>query len=134
MFLVACSSTPFTFTAAAPFAYSSDIEPPFERVAVLVTITDRSGDDLAVNPADFLARDSGNQIYPADPAAALADSHAVRLAHNPQGISPLPVVTLRQDDVLTGFVVFDVPAGVRPTELIWRQSDSDYVVRLTTDH
>jgi hypothetical protein len=37
---------------------------------------------------------------------------------------------LRQDDVLTGFVVFDVPAAVRPVELIWRQSDTDTTVAL----
>jgi hypothetical protein len=47
-----------------------------------------------------------------------------------QNISPLPVVTLRQSDVLSGFVVFDVPAGVRPVDLIWRQSDTDTVVHL----
>jgi hypothetical protein len=48
-----------------------------------------------------------------------------------RGTLPLPVATMRQNDVLTGYVVFDVPPGVRPVELIWRQTDSDYTVPLT---
>ena len=35
-----------------------------------------------------------------------------------------------KDDVLAGFVVFDVPAGVRPTQLVYRQTDADHVVDL----
>lgn len=127
---IACSQQPFTLVASRPFTYSADVDPPFERIAILVTISDQSGDDLAVNPADFVARDAGDRIYPADPTAAVTDAHAVRIAHGIQSISPLPVITLRQSDILSGFVVFDVPAGVRPVELIWRQSDTDYVVHL----
>ena len=133
---VACSQAPFILAASGPWAYSAVVDPPFERVAILVTITDRSGDDLAVNPADFVARDAGHRIYPANPSAAVTDARAVRLSYDLQrgiqGISPLPAVTLRQDDSLSGFVVFDVPAGVRPVELIWRQSDTDYVVTLSS--
>jgi hypothetical protein len=131
---LACSAPPFTWSAAGPFAYPSDVPPPFERVAILVTITNRSGDDLDVNPADFVARDAAHRIYPSDPTAAAGDAQAVRVAYatrrDVQAIAPLPMVTLRQDDVLSGFVVFDVPAGVRPVELVWRQSDTDYVVPL----
>jgi hypothetical protein len=130
VFAVACSQQPFTLDASEPFTYSAVVDPPFERVAVVVTISDRSGDDLPVNPADFVARDHNNRIYPANPAAAVTDAHAVRIAHGVQNIAPLPVVTLRQSDVLSGFVVFDVPAGVRPVDLIWRQSDTDTVVHL----
>jgi hypothetical protein len=133
---VACSSAPFTLTASGPWAYSAAVDPPFERVAILVTITNRSGDDLAVNPGDFMARDADHRIYPANPTAALSDAHAVRLAYvmqnGKQAVAPLPTVTLRQDDALSGFVVFDVPEGVRPVELIWRQSDTDSVVNLAS--
>jgi hypothetical protein len=128
--LAACSQTPFLFDASAPFGYSADVDPPFQRVAVMVTITSRSTDDLAVNPGDFVARDANNRIYPANPTAAVSDAHAVRLANGVQSIAPLPVATLRDTDVISGFVVFDVPTGVKLTELIWRQSDQDYVVRL----
>jgi hypothetical protein len=129
-----CGGDPFTLSAAGPWTYTTASDAPFERVAVLVTITNRSGDDLAVNPADFLVRDGSHRVYPADPTAAAADARAVQLAygarHGVQGIAPLPVVTLRQDDVLTGFVVFTVPTGARLVELIWRQTDSDTVVPL----
>jgi hypothetical protein len=132
--VVSCSQVPFTLDAAGPFAYSAEVDAPFQRVAVLVTITDRSGDDLAVNPGDFVARDVDHRVYPANPTAAMTDAHAVRVAHGVQNIAPLPIVTLRHDDALSGFVVFDVPAGVRPVELIWRQSDTDYVVPLAATH
>jgi hypothetical protein len=49
-----------------------------------------------------------------------------------RGSLPLPTMTLRGDDLVSGFVVFDVPAGVRPVELIWRQTDSDYLVPIVT--
>jgi hypothetical protein len=133
---VACSQAPFLLDASGPWAYSAVVDPPFERVAILVTITDRSGDDLTVNPADFVARDGDHRIYPANPTEAVADVHAVRLSYQMQrglqNVSPLPTVTLRHDDSLSGFVVFDVPAGVRPVELIWRQSDTDSVVTLSS--
>ncbi len=132
---IACSKAPFTLTASAPWTYSAIVDPPFQRVAILVTITNHSGDDLAVNPGDFVARDADHRIYPANPTAAVADAHAVRLAYGQhygsQSILPLPTITLRQDDALSGFVVFDLPAGVRPVELIWRQSDTDTVVALS---
>jgi hypothetical protein len=136
LIVITCSKTPFTLAASGPWAYSAVVDPPFERVAILVTITNQTGDDLAVNPADFVARDADHRIYPANPTATISDAQAVRLAyvmrHGTQGIAPLPTVTLRQDDALSGFVVFDVPAGLRPVELIWRQSDTDSIVNLTT--
>ncbi len=132
--VVACSSMQFTMSASRPWTYSADVDAPFERVAILVTITNRTGDDLPVNPADFVARDANHRIYPSNPAAAIADASAVRLSsatqRGEQSIAPLPTVTLRQDDVLTGFVVFDVPAGAKLVDLIWRQSDSDFVVHI----
>ena len=131
---ISCTTQPFRFDATGPFGYSAPVDPPFERVAVMVTIVALSGDDLQVNPADFIARDTNHGVYPANPAAAVADAHAVRLAHGVQNISPLPALTLRQNDTVSGFVVFDVPAGVRPVELIWRQTDSDYVVPLNASH
>jgi hypothetical protein len=132
--LTACSGAPFSMTAVGPWTYSTAVAPPFQRVAVLVTITNLSGDDLDVNPADFVARDATHHIYPANPADAVTDAQAVQQAsadqRGVQGVVPLPTVTLRQSDVLSGFVVFEVPTGVRLTELIWRQSDTDYVVPL----
>ena len=136
--LVGCGEESFTLDAAGPFPYVAEypvaVNPPPGRVAIVVTITNRSGDDLLVNPADFVARDSDRHIYAANPAATVADSRLVRLAIGAQGlddIPPLPSVTLRQDDVLSGFVVFDVPAGVRPVALIWRHVDGDRVVQLS---
>ena len=49
-----------------------------------------------------------------------------------RGTLPLPTVTLRGNDTISGFVVFDVPAGVWPVELVWRQSDTDTVANLPT--
>ncbi len=132
--VVSCTQQPFTLDATGPFAYPAPVDPPFERVAVLVTIVSRSTDDLVVSPADFVARDNSHNVYPANPTAAVTDAHAVRLAHGVQNVSPLAAVTLRQNDVVSGFVVFDVPFGVRPVELIWRQTDSDYVVSLAAGH
>ena len=140
LFAVACSSDPpFTLEASGPYAYSAEypavVNLPAERVAILVTITNRSGDDLSVSPADFVARDSDHRIYPANPTETAADAVAVRVASKAQGMGdamPLPAVTLRQNDVISGFVVFDVPAGVRPVDLIWRQTDTDSVVALSS--
>lgn len=133
----ACGEEPFTLEASGPFAYLAEYpavaNPPLERVAILVTVTNRSGDDLQVSPADFIARDGGHRVYPANPTATAADARLVRLATGALGIGdmlPLPAVTLRKDETISGFVVFDVPTGVRPAELIFRQSDTDRVVRL----
>ena len=126
----ACGAESFSLDASGPYPYPAVVNPSLERVAILVTIRNRSGDDLTINPADFVARDASHRVYPANPTATAAEA---RLASGPatmRGALPLPTVTLRSDDVLTGFVVFDVPAGVRPNELIWRQSDSDRVVSL----
>ncbi len=131
---VACSGETFTLTASAPFAYSAVVHPSLERVAILVTITNRSEDDLQISPADFAARDQDRRVYPANAAATVADARLVTAAAGTLGmfgILPLPAVTLRKDDVLSGFVVFDVPAGVRPVQLIFRQSDTDRVVDLS---
>ena len=51
-----------------------------------------------------------------------------------RGTLPLPTITLRGDDTISGFVVFDVPAGKQPVELIWRQSDTDTVALLSAGH
>lgn len=135
---VACSGTPDRLAASAPIGYSAVVDPSVARVAVVVTITNLSGDDLAVSPTDFLARDAAHHVYPADPAAATADARAVRLAaatqRGTQSVAPLPTITLRQDDVLSGFLVFELPAGVQPVELVWRQSDTDDVVPLGASH
>lgn len=131
--LVGCGGQPFALDASGPFVYPADVNPPFERVAIIVTITNRSGDDMQVNPADFVARDTGHRVYPANPTAADAELRLGRLAIKPRDmpdVLPLPVVTLRQDDVISGFVVFDLPVGTRPVELVWRQSDTDYAVQL----
>lgn len=124
---------PVVIRASGPFAYSAVLNPSLERIAIVLTIANRSADDLQINPADFAARDAEHQVYPADVAATIADARAVTLAAGPlgmRGIVPLSTITLRKDDVLSGFVVFDVPVGVRPVELIFRQSDSDRVVDL----
>ncbi len=134
--VASCSSPPFTLIAEGPWSYWADVEPPLQRVAILVTIESHTGDDLAVNPADFHVRDVDHRLYPANPQATAADGHSFRLANAVHGGAtsnlPLPTVTLRQGDVLSGFVVFDVPAGVLPVELIWRQTDSDTMVPLAS--
>ena len=132
--LLACAAETFTLSASAPFAYPAVIDQSVDRLAIVVTVTNKSADDLLVNPADFAARDQDRRIYPADPVATVADARIVAAAARQlgmQGLLPLPVVTLRKDDVVTGFVVFDVPGGVRPTQLIFRQSDTDRVVELS---
>jgi hypothetical protein len=130
---VACSSAPTPLAASGPIIYPAAVSPPVERVAILVTITNRSTDDLQINPADFVARDSEHRIYAANPMATGTDANLVRLATGPRlEVLPLPTVTLRQADIVSGFVVFDVPAGVRPVELVWRQSDNDRVVPLAS--
>jgi hypothetical protein len=132
VFTAGCGAEPFTLAARGPFPYRASVNPSLERVAIVVTITSRSGDDLLINPADFAARDAERRVFTANAAATAADVDLVGREPETRGTLPLPVVTLRQDDVLTGFVVFDVPAGVRPVELIWRQTDADYAVRLAT--
>jgi hypothetical protein len=77
-----------------------------------------------------VARDAERRIYPANPAATAADARSVAGPPNLRGALPLPTITLRGDDVLSGFVVFDVPAGVRPVQVIWRQTDNDHVASL----
>ena len=131
--LTACSKqTSSPLSAAGPVAYPSSVTPPLERLAILVTITNRGTDDMQINPVDFMARDAEHRIYAADPTATTADGNLVRLATGPRLESlPLPTVTLRQADVLSGFVVFDVPQGVRPVELVWRQADTDQVAQLS---
>lgn len=133
--VAACATETLTLTASSPFAYTAGIDPSLERVAIVVTVTNRSEDDLQINPADFAARDYDHRIYPANPVVALADARLVVSAARPLGLGgvvPLPVATLRKNDVLSGFIVFEVPAGVRPTQLIFRQSDSDRVVELSS--
>ena len=126
------SSTPFTLAASGPFADPAVVHPSLERVAILVTITNRSGDDLNVNPGDFVARDADHRIYAANPTATVADAGLVSGQSARRGTLPLPTVTLRGNDIISGFVVFDVPSGVQPVELIWRQSDTDTVANLSS--
>ncbi|HEY1296893.1 MAG TPA: hypothetical protein VGJ60_27765 [Chloroflexota bacterium] len=67
-----------------------------------------------------------------DPTATVSDGNLVRLTAGPGlDVLPLPTMTLRQADVLSGYIVFDVPQGVTPVELVWRQTDTDQVVRLS---
>ena len=119
-------------TASGPFAYPSSVTPPLERVAILVTITNRGTDDMQINPTDFIARDADHRVYAADPTATTGDGDLVRLATGPRVEAlPLPTLTLRQSDVLSGYVVFNVPQGIRPVELVWRQADSGQIAQLT---
>ena len=121
-------------TATGPFSYPAPADPTLERIAVIVQVTNRSADDLVINLADFIARDADHRIYPSDPQATAADARVVRSVaalRGQSGVRPLPAMTLRKDDVLVGFVVFSVPAGTRPVQLIFRQTDADVVVDLT---
>jgi hypothetical protein len=126
-----CGGTPFTFSAAGPYFYSSGGGGALDRLAIVATITNLAGDDLVVNPADFVARDGSGRIYPSNPAATVTDTRRVSVAPGLRGTLPLPAITLRTNDTLSGFVVFDVPHGAQPTELIWRQIDSDAVTPIT---
>ena len=129
----ACRTQASPLTAASgPLNYPSGVTPPLVRVAIFVTITNHGADDLVINPADFVARDADHRIYPSDPAATVSDGNLVRLTSGPgPDILPLPTVTLRQADVLSGYIVFAVPQGARPVELVWRQTDADQVVQLS---
>jgi Domain of unknown function (DUF4352) len=128
-----CTKAVSPLAASGPFTYPSGVTPPLERVAILVTLTNHGTDDLQINPADFVARDADHRIYPANATATTADGTLVRLSVGPRlETLPLPTVTLRQSEVLSGFIVFDVPQGVRPVELIWRQSDTDQIAPLST--
>ena len=126
------SSAPFTLAAAGPFVDPVTVNPTLDRLAILVTITNRTGDDLNVNPSDFVARDADHRVYAANPTATAADAGRVSGQPARRGALPLPTVTLRGTDTISGFVVFDVPSGVVPVELVWRQSDSDTVANLAT--
>jgi len=128
----ACNKAPYALEAFGPFSDAAVVTPSLERVAILVTITNRSDSDLQINPADFVARDAQHRIYPANAAATVADARLVSRPPQMRGSLPLPTITLRSDDVLSGFVVFDVPAGVQPVELIWRQSDTDSIATLSS--
>lgn len=129
----ACTAQPSPLTAAAgPLSYPSGVTPPIERVAIFVTITNFGTDDLVINPADFVARDADHRVWASDPAATVSDGNLVRLTAGPGlDVLPIPTVTLRQSDVLSGFVVFDVPQGVRPVEIVWRQTDTDQILPLS---
>ncbi len=119
--------------ASGPFVYPAPVDPAIERVAIVISVTNTSEDDLQVSPADFVARDERHRIYGSNAPAALADARLVRAATAPAGAGgalPLTTMTLRKNDVVAGFVVFDVPAGTRPTQLVFRQTDADHVVDL----
>jgi macrolide-specific efflux system membrane fusion protein len=121
-------------TASAPFSYPTMADPSLERIAVIVQVTNRSQDDLVMSLTDFIARDTQHRLYPADPQATAADARVVRAVaalRGMNGVRPLQPLTLRKDDVLVGFVVFSVPAGTRPSQLVYRQTDADVVVDLT---
>lgn len=131
LFATACSTPQSPISASGPLNYPSTVTPPIERLAIFVTITNHGTDDLQINPADFVARDANHRVYPSDPSATTSDAGLVRMVAGPRlEALPLPTMTLRQADVLSGFIVFDVPEGVRPVELVWRQSDIDQVAQL----
>jgi hypothetical protein len=127
----ACSSESFTMEGTGPYSYPAPVKSSLERVAIEVKLRNLSSDDLPVNPVDFVARDAQHRIYPSNPAATAADADIVRNSTALRGVLPLPVTTLRQGEIVDGFVVFDVPTGVRPVEVILRQADSDRVVGLS---
>lgn len=134
MSVVACTSLPATeLKASVPFVYPSTVGSSLERVAIMATIVNNSPDDLAIDPTEFAVRDAGRRIYPANAAATTADAASVRAAADDlgmAGILPLATIVLRKDDVLSGFIVFDMPQGAQPMELIFRQTDSDIVASL----
>jgi hypothetical protein len=125
-----CGAQPFTITAVGPYVYPGTVSASLDRVAVIVTINSLSGDDLLVSPADFAARDGERRVYVANAAATAADVSQVNRTQDARGTLPLPSITLRKGDVLSGYVVFDIPAGVRPVEVIWRQTDGDVTATL----
>lgn len=133
LLVAACSAQTSPLTAASgPLNYPSGVTSPIERVAIFVTITNHGTDDLLINPADFVARDVDHRVWASNPAATLSDGNLVRLsAGSGLDVLPLPTMTLRQADVLSGYIVFDVPQGVTPVELVWRQTDTDQIVQLS---
>ncbi len=134
---LACSTQPFTLEASGPFTYRAAVDPQVERLAIFVTITNHAPEDLLIDPANFLARNSDRRVFPANAPATVSDAHVVRLAAEVMGkadVLPLPAVTLRSNEILSGFVVFDVPRGLRPVEIIFRQVDTDTVSEISPIH
>jgi hypothetical protein len=127
----ACAGQPFTMTASGPFSDPVPAGASIERIAVYVSIRNHAGDDLQIDPAEFVARDADRRVYRSNPAAASTDAREIAATAGLRGTLPLPAMTLRAGDQVSGFVLFDVPAGVLPTECIWRQVDVDTVVALT---
>ena len=134
LLLATCNaSEPTVLSAATPFVYQAPVDASLERLAVVITIANHSEDDLQVDPATFALRDRDGRLYTPNVPAAAADARLVRLTGGLlgfEGLLPLPLLTLRKNDSLTGFIVFDVPVHVRPNELVFRQTDADKVVPL----
>lgn len=123
----------FSVAASAPFVYQAFVDASLDRFAVAVTITNHSEDDLLVNPGDLALRDRDGRIYVANLPTSATDARLVRLVGSRLGLPsllPLSPVTLRKDDTVAGFLTFDLPAGTRPVELVFRQVDTDRVVEL----
>src|SRR5437867_9970528 len=94
--LAGCTTgRPFVLEAAGPFLYPAVVGPAFDRVAILVSVANHSGDDLQVNPADFLARDRERRVYAANPTATVSDARVAGQSPGLRGVPPLPTVTLR---------------------------------------
>ena len=113
LLVVACTGQPpFTLAASGPTVYSAAGQScPGAR--------GRAGhhqEPRRRRPADQSGRlrdaRCAHRIYPANPTATAADARLVEVPPTMRGALPLPTVTLRNDDLLSGYVVFDVPAGV----------------------
>ena len=89
---VCTTGPPYALEAAGPFVYPAVVGPAFDRIAILVTVANRSTDDLAVNPTDFLTRDAQRRVYPSNPAATIADMRLAGQSPGLRGILPLPTI------------------------------------------
>jgi uncharacterized protein DUF4352 len=129
----ACGGESVGMSATAPFSYPALIDGSLRRYAVPVTVVNHGDGSLLVSPTEFQARDRDRHVYRADPVATAGDAALVRRVAGPLGMSgltALPTVNLQKNDVVSGFVVFEVPFGVQLSQLVFREGDNDHVTEL----
>ncbi len=130
---VACESQSVVLNAQGPISYPAPVDASLRRFIVGATVENRGSGQLVVSPASFQARDAGGRVFRADANAAAADAQQIRLVASRAGIGlgPLPTVSLQGGDRVSGLVVFEVPAGTRLTQLVFRADDHYYTIDLT---
>lgn len=130
--LVACESQSVVFSARGPLAYPAPVDASLRRFIVSVTVENRGSSQLVVSASSFQARDLGGRVFRSDAQATVSDAQTIRLIASRAGIGqgPLPTVTLQEGDSVGGLIVFEVPAGTRLTQVVFRSDDRAYTADL----